>query len=595
MAKRILALLLAVLMVAALATGCSSGSSEGGNGDAPALLEDGSIDLGVKRSISLIIDQNTFITDYNDNYLTNMLEEKYNCDIDVDVLPAGDDGKTKLQLMINGGDKLPDIFSTNNVNSALMYEYGSGGTFIALNEYYDNEKLMPNFNAIESEDDKVSMKAAASSADGNIYCLTRFEPEPWNLTPYRMYINTKWLENLNMEMPTTTEELYDVLNAFANEDPNGNGSKDEIAVFTHYTDNGGYGNNVILPLINSFVFTNTSMSGFTLSDDGKTVIAPQVSEGWQDAMKYLRSLAECGAIDPASTFVYDATAYKSALNYQGIGTEEAPEGKSVNIVGLASLGSNSGQFPDSGRDENVNFNEYWLMPVCEGPDGLAYSPFAGYTPACNWFITEDAADPAFCVFLGDALYEFDMSMTVRFGVEEEDWTADPQKCADWYTEHTKLIEAAGYTQPKSEYAQLQLNSALWSDSNNKFWHNIQPRYMSLERFDKLGTWYDPETFKYYRANNLNPTNQEYYYDKHPKYILPALSYTKDEQEQITEIQIQYPELITEWTMYFITGEKDPEKDWEEYVKTLNDNGLQTYLTNAQAAYERTVYYAANFG
>ena len=301
MAKRVLAVLLCVLMVLALATGCSSGDSGKGSGAIP-LKEDGSIDLSQTRDIRIAIGQNTFITNYDDNYLTNLLEEKYNCKITMDVLTAGEDGKAKLQLMINGGDDLPDVFSYS-LDTALMYQYGSNGTFLALNEYYENEKIMPNFNAIESEEDKTNMLSSATSADGNIYCLTMFQPEEWNLTPYRMYINTTWLDNLGLEMPTTTDELYDVLNAFANKDPNGNGTKDEIAVFAYYTDNGGgYGNNVILPIINSFVFTGTTMSGLTLSEDGKTVIAPQTTDGWKEAMRYLNSLTQCGAILPDGSF-----------------------------------------------------------------------------------------------------------------------------------------------------------------------------------------------------------------------------------------------------------------------------------------------------
>lgn len=595
MAKRILAVLLCVLMVLALATGCSGGD-DGKTGSAISLTEDGSIDLSQTRDITISIGQNTFITNYDDNYLTNMLEEQYNCNITMDVLPSGDDGLAKLQLMINGGDDLPDVFSYS-LDTALMYEYGSNGTFLALNEYYDNPKIMPNFNAIESEEDKTNMIASATSADGNIYCLTMFQPEEWNLTPYRMYINTKWLENLNLEMPTNTDELYNVLNAFANNDPNGNGTKDEIAVFAYYTDNGGgYGNNVILPLINSFVFTGTNMSSLTLSDDGKTVIAPQTTDGWKEAMRYLNSLTQCGAISADGSFAYDDTSFKGMLNYQGIGTEAAPDGKSINVVGLASLGSNSGQFAGSGTDENVNFDEYWLMPIPEGPEGVAYSPYAGYNAERYWFVTEAAADPAFCVYLGDAFYEHDMSLTVRFGKEgnDADWTDDPEFCADWYAEHTKLIEEAGYEQPKESYTYVQLNVDLWSTNNNTFWHNQQPRYLSLDELNHMGTWYDPETFVYYRANELNPLSKEYYYDAHPQYVLPMLTYTDEEQSQITQIQIQYPELIEEWTMKFITGEANVDNDWDAYISALNGAGLQTYIDCTQAAYERSVYYQSNF-
>ena len=140
-----------------------------------------------------------------------------------------------------------------------------------------------------------------------------------------------------------------------------------------------------------------------------------------------------------------------------------------------------------------------------------------------------------------------------------------------------------------------MNVDLWSTNNNTFWHNQQPRYLSLDELNHMGTWYDPETFVYYRANELNPLSKEYYYDAHPQYVLPMLTYTDEEQSQITQIQIQYPELIEEWTMKFITGEADPEADWQAYLDALNGTGLQEYIKTAQGAYERTTYYEANFG
>ena len=42
------------------------------------------------------------------------------------------------------------------------------------------------------------------------------------------WINVEWLNKLGLKMPTTTEELKQVLIAFKTKDPNGNGKADEI-------------------------------------------------------------------------------------------------------------------------------------------------------------------------------------------------------------------------------------------------------------------------------------------------------------------------------------------------------------------------------
>ena len=585
MTKRILAVLLSALMLLSLTTACNSGDSGSDDSEVETPSVDpatGEIDLSIERNLSIAIGQNAFITDYDDNWLTQTIEEDLNCTLDMQLLPAGDDGLSKLQIMINGGSDLPDVFSYS-LSTALMYEYGSNGTFIALNDYFDNEDIMPNFNAIESEEDKLSMKGDVMSADGNIYTLSMWQPETWNLTPYRIYINMKWLENLDLEVPTTSEELKDVLVAFANDDPNGNGTKDEIPLLANYVDSGNYGCNAILALINMFQYTSGSMSGLILSDDGKTVIAPQTTDAWKEAMKYLNSLTEAGAILPDGSFVYgtDTTSFKGTLNYQGIGTEEAPEGKSINVVGLFTAGSNSGNFTNSGVDENVNYLEYQMMPIPEGPDGTAYSPYSAPTASTYWYVTSHAADPDFCVMMGDWFYETKNSMWVRYGLEEVDWTMDEQFCADWYEEHTKLIEATGNEQTIDDYYSIvRLRAdAVWGENTSAFWHNQQPRYASLEFFNHATDWYDPETFVYYNGNygRLASISKEYYSEAHPQYNLPVLAYTNEEQEAITETQVAYPDVVTEWVMKFITGELDVDADWDSYVTSLNNLGLQTYL------------------
>lgn len=600
MTKRILAALLSALMLLSLATACNNNtggtSSTSGGGDTQ---QTGKVDLSQKRDISITAGSQVFISDWDNNNMTDQIEKDLNCNITFNLLPAGDDGKAKLQLMINGGDKLDDLIFYG-LDSALTYQYGSGGSFVAMNDYFANKDIMPNFNAIESEDDKTKMLGDVTSADGNIYAMPQWQPETWNLTPYRIWMNMKWLENLDLEVPTTSEELKDVLTAFATKDPNGNGVKDEIPVLTNYVDSGNYGCNIILALINMFEYTSGSMSGLTLSEDGKTVMAPQITEGWQEAMKYLNSLADAGAILPDGSFISgtDTTGFKGTLNYQGIGTEEAPEGKSINIVGMFTAGSNSGNFADSGIDENENYLEYQMMPVPEGPDGTAYSPYAAPTASTYWYVTSEAEDPDFCVMMGDWFYETKHSMWARYGLEEVDWTMDEQFCADWYEEHTKLIEDTGNEQTIDDYYSIvRLRAdAIWGENTSAFWHNQQPRYASLDFFNHAVDWYDPETFVYYRGSysRLAGISKEYYGDAHPEYSLPKLSYTDEEQASITETQVAFPDVITEWTMRFISGEKDPESNWQEYVDALNGIGLQEYVQTTQVAYERSSYYKANF-
>lgn len=604
MGKRVLAVLLSVLLLLSLVTACSGNSNTSStNSETESVTpSNDEVDLSVKRDVKIMITQNAFVTDYNDNWLTQKLEEDTNCEISMEALPTGPDALAKVQLMINGGSELPDIFSLN-LSSALVYQYGTGGTFVALNDYYENEKVMPNWNAIESEDDKNTILSRITSADGNIYSLVKYMPQAWNMTPYRVYINQKWLDNLGLEVPTTTDELKNVLKAFREQDPNGNGQQDEIPLFTNYIDGGNYGRNVLLPLINSFVFCAGNMSSLSLSEDGKTIIAPQVTEEWKEAMKYLHSLYEVGGILPDGSFIpaTDTSGFKGTLNYQGNGTETAPEGKSVNVVGLFSTGSNTGDFAGSATDENVNFLEYTMLPPLSNGVNEAYAPYIPEYGQQFWFITSEAEDPAFCAFLGDRFYTREMTVSGRFGQKDVDWTDDPKYCADWYSQYSSMLEEyadKGAKQTKLDYewvSGVNAENTTWSEANNHFWHHEQPAYMDLDTWTyHYGVWKDPEKFNYGFGDTLQDTCQEYYFDAHPEYILPPLSYLPEEQDKITEFQVAYPDEIMSWTMKFITGEADIDGQWDAYKSALDTLGLQTYIECSQAAYERTIYYQSNF-
>ena len=46
-----------------------------------------------------------------------------------------------------------------------------------------------------------------------------------------------------------------------------------------------------------------------------------------------------------------------------------------------------------------------MIPVPEGPEGKAYSPYGAPAASRMVSITADAEDPAFCAMLGDWFYE----------------------------------------------------------------------------------------------------------------------------------------------------------------------------------------------
>ena len=63
---------------------------------------------------------------------------------------------------------------------------------------------------------------------GHIYSLPTVDISATGKLDFKQWINTKWLDEMGMEIPTTLDEFKEVLLAFRDQDPNGNGEQDEI-------------------------------------------------------------------------------------------------------------------------------------------------------------------------------------------------------------------------------------------------------------------------------------------------------------------------------------------------------------------------------
>lgn len=548
--KRLLAMFLVLCVFAAGMLGCGKKEESVNTADTQTAEEGG------KEKITIALQANSFITDYEDNYLTKKLEEEMGIDIEIYQLPAdSNEMKTKMSLMVSGGEELPDIFCTYGIPQELILDYGSKGAFIPLNDYLDNPDIAVNFNAIP-EEDKAAILKTITSADGNIYSLAKYEPQSWNLTPYRMYINKTWLDRLRLEMPSTTDEFYEVMKAFVNNDPNGNGIKDEIGVYGLAA--GGYGENITVALMNSFIFYN---GGLSLSEDGKTVIAPYTTKEWKEGLAYMAKLYSEGLLS-ASIFTDDTTQFKAVLNNE-----------SCNIVGAVSAGS-AGNWSDA--NTNPNFQEMALLAPLKGPEGIAYTPYMPYTPEPTWYITSSCKNPELAVKLGDLFFRQDISTTARYGEENVDWSIQEEVLSKYTTPYIDMgifdkVSAVDLTN-------------LWTQNNNKTWHNIGPRYASLTFMDSvaLGTPdYNPDL----KTEKLKAENYMTYMPAHPEFVLAGYKNTLEETERITEAATNIPDFVKQSLAEFVTGARSLE-DWDQYLEELNNMGLQEYIECTQAAYDR---------
>jgi len=152
-----------------------------------------------------------------------VIEQKTNTDLSWNFVSTLSEVKDQqFNLMMVSGD-LPDIvaYYEGSGGHKTIEKLGAEGAFLPLEDLV--AKNAPNLKKVML--DNPAVKAAITAADGHIY----YVPMLSALNAARgWFIRVDWLNKLGLKVPTTTDELYKVLVAFRDGDPNGNGQKDEI-------------------------------------------------------------------------------------------------------------------------------------------------------------------------------------------------------------------------------------------------------------------------------------------------------------------------------------------------------------------------------
>ncbi len=241
--KKKLALLLAAAMVMGSLTGCGgSGSGSDSSGAASdsgqaAAAEDEEVDPRFKY------DEPVTLTSYfeispaimndwdqeeamNSVYYQRMTEET---NISIDWLwfaaNTADDSQQKKSVAIASGE-IPDFMIVNSSQLSLLAKSDLINRDIGkIFEKYATEELM-SWTTGEGD-------AALESAsyDGQTIAIPLVDSSI-DAAPM-MWIRRDWIEKLNLEMPKTMEDLYNVMIAFRDQDPDGNGQDDTIGMVFH--------------------------------------------------------------------------------------------------------------------------------------------------------------------------------------------------------------------------------------------------------------------------------------------------------------------------------------------------------------------------
>lgn len=168
--RKVTSLFLALLLVLAL----TPAFAESANLSEPGVLPIWTGDE--PYTLTVLIPQRPEVADYKDNDLTRWVEKSCNVNLEFEYLPS-DDANQKLAIMINSGDKLPDIICTGNISVSDAYNYGQAGALLDVSDYYKNGLAVNADKAVADHPDW-NLITNITCYDGSIYGVPRIQASP---------------------------------------------------------------------------------------------------------------------------------------------------------------------------------------------------------------------------------------------------------------------------------------------------------------------------------------------------------------------------------------------------------------------------------
>lgn len=537
MKKKLVALVLMTAMAVTTLAGC--GGSDSGSGSSasagdtkeeyvPAEVdEDGKVDGLMYKEGLPIVDEGTYSfsifcddsSSTGEFYMLNEFKKQTNVDVELEIY-AYENATEKLNLALNSGT-YADVIGGWTLSDSMILTYGvEQGVFIPLEDIY--AEYCPNISAIL---DLPGVREKMTAPDGHIYTIPYVCGD--TTVGYSPYINTRWLENVGMEMPTTTDEFEAVLKAFKEQDANGNGdATDEIPFSTDP-------NNKHLEAMAGYFGLPMNKQGLTVLDDGSTAFAA-TSSTYREFLSWFNKLYEQGLVDQ-EIFTQDSATW---------------EGKGNQDMYGVSIAYGSSEY--AGYVVGPEKSEYDALPVLNTDNGGVW---LRDTPGNSVYrtqavITDNAEHPEIIARW------FDNAFALENGIG----------CAIGPVGVVTFKEGDGYRQIDA--------ATLDEETQEKVsWGNLWPQ--SLPKYTPIG-------FKTIQDNPLYDEKKavETLYEPNlTKGVIESPWIEMDSVEIYSEYASAINDYFTQQQALFISGEQDVDDDaaWQAYIDGFEGLGLSEYL------------------
>ena len=394
------------------------------------------------------------------------------------------------------------------------------GNIIALNDVF--EQYCPNLMKYLEENPDIDRMIKTD--DGHYYVFPFIRGDDKLCHTIGLMLRQDWLEDLNLEVPTTIDEWHTVLTAFKEE-------KGATAPFSWEYTMGA------LTQENPFAYAYGTKQDFYLGADGKVHFGA-VEEGYKQYLTTFHQWYEEGLLDQdLATLALDQVSAKMTSGQAGasIGWAGSRMGTWISaaqktdpdymLVGAPVPTLEKGVKPEMGQIDNRYPNQGCVA------------------------ITTSCKNVELAARLLDYAYGEEGHMLFNFGIEGESYTM-----VDGYPTYTDAI----FNNPEGWSVAQSLSAYVRGNYNGPFVQDL--RYLE----------------QYYTLENQKETPIVWGDSNGAKYKVPPITPTAEESKEFSTIMNEINTYRDEMTLKFIFGTESIDQ-FDQYVKTIENMGIDRAL------------------
>ncbi|MGC5323509.1 extracellular solute-binding protein [Micromonospora arida] len=481
-------------------------------------------------SFSTLYNNHTFYPLKEDWVFWSELTKRTNVKIDPVAVPLSD-YEQKRSLLIGAGDAPLIIPKTYHPQEDAFV---SSGAILPVSDYLD---LMPN---LKDKIAKWNLKPEIDNlrqSDGKFYLLPGLHEKPTQ--DYTVLVRTDIMQELNLAVPKTWDELYTVLKAMKAKYPNVYPYSD---LFSKPTPTGA--------LLNILSASFGTRAGWdyqhaTWDPAAKKFIYTGASEQYKQMLTYLHKLVAEGLLDPESFTQTDDQARQKLAN-----------GKSFVVTGNAQTLVNNHR-PDLAKTlPNAKMAK---IPLPIGPAGEV-NPFSRLENGIM-ISTKARGSKNFVAMMQfiDWLWYSDAGLEfARWGIEGTTFTKD----ASGKRTLDPGVDFLGLNPKAPKHLQKDFGF-----QNGVFAYGGSP--------DLVRGFFSPEELEFQKVMDARA----------PREVAPPAPLTDEEREQVSLWETPLKDFVSQNTLKFALGQR-PLSEWDAYVAELKAKNSDQYIDLVNKAYER---------